>query len=127
MKRLLMVMALIAIGAGLMANEERPDPKKTLAIYNYRFSLQHELAAVRKSAINQIERYDLKELAHDLVLVMRNDPDESVKMAAARALITLRDTEGIRAVKALVEQPDETPLVIFCKNLVDSRIDEYEN
>jgi hypothetical protein len=130
MKRFRLVvegMIAVVVAAGIMVGQARAseptyqasvDWKK--AEMNYIKALSSDNQGVRLSAANHIAIYRLTSANEKLVDVLKNDTVESVRMAAALALITIGDQKGVKAIEEVASADKNTVVAKFCSSLLDA-------
>jgi HEAT repeat protein len=96
------------------------NKQKSKAVIGYRYSLSHENPAVRHWTVNYIQRYELSELTPELIDVLNHDENQSVRYAAAVALVSVGGKDGREAVQKVAQSKLTPRLAEFCENLLVS-------
>jgi hypothetical protein len=131
MKKLFVMVAVVAVIAmvvgtsTLTANQVKvlTFQEQQKAIAGYRYALQSSNAGVRLSAINYVHRYHLSALTNELIRILKEDSMETVRFAAALALVDIGGKDGRDAVAEAMYDESSPRLAEFCKCLLSSRLE----
>lgn len=87
---------------------------------NYLVALTSENIGVRQSAAYYLAEYRLHGAVQPLIQILRTDKVEQLRMAAALALVTLGNNEGLEAVKEAVLYDGSEKVSKYCEQLINS-------
>jgi hypothetical protein len=114
------VIAILAVsfGAAAAPNETRNDAAWQKAKQTYIELLSFKNAGVRASAANFIRKYDIVEAKDALKAALACDNCETVKIAAALALIHVAGTEGLQIIREALKTEENDMVVAFYRSVL---------
>ncbi|MCX6137201.1 MAG: HEAT repeat domain-containing protein [Ignavibacteriales bacterium] len=86
---------------------------------NYIAALNSDNVGVRQSAVQLVAKYRLAGTCKQLITILQNDRNESLRMAAAYALVTIGINEGLSAVQDAALYDGSDRVAKFCDALLD--------
>ena len=120
------VITIIALTLGMAAGAFAADPSSRESSrtdwkksqLNYIAALYCNNDGVRRSAAGYLGEYRLDGATNDLIVILRNDKVENIRMAAALALMKIGKSEGRKAVAEASIYDGSDKVAKFCEGLV---------
>lgn len=126
MKLLTTVLLILAVTIPTFATT--PAPVKKIdwpkAEKNYVVALASENSGVRESAVGFLSRYKLQGAVEPLIGLLRSDRSETMRMAAAAALMKIGNKDGVAAVKEASELDGSEKVAKYCEHLLSTPTEE---
>jgi len=85
---------------------------------NYLAALHSENTGLRQSAMHFLGEYRLKGSVNDLVAVLHSDKVEYNRMAAAKALVKINESNGVKAVEEAALYDGSDKVSRYCEQLL---------
>ena len=121
------VMLFTSAVASQPVNTKYPNVDWNKAEANYVSNLTSDNLGIRQSAVNYLAEYQLKGALQPLIEVLKGDKVESVRMAAALALVTLGEDRGRKAVEEAAVYDGSDKVAKFCESLLDASPQKYSS
>jgi HEAT repeat protein len=121
------VMLFASAVASQPVNTKYPNVDWNKAEANYVSNLASDNLGIRQSAVNYLAEYQLKGALQPLIEVLKSDKVESVRMAAALALVTLGEDRGRKAVEEAAVYDGSDKVAKFCESLLDASPQKYSS
>lgn len=115
---LLIAVLAVSFGAAAAPKETKNDEAWQKAKQTYIQLLSFQNAGVRASAANFIRKYDIVEAKEALKEALACDNCETVKFAAALALIHVSGDEGLTIIKEAMATEENEMVVAFYRSLL---------
>lgn len=124
MKTRIITIMIIALAAAANVFATNPAARESSKVdwkrgeLNYIAALSSDNNGVRRSAAGHLGEYRLDGATNDLIGTLRNDKVESIRMAAALALMKIGRDEGRKAVEEASIYDGSDKVAKFCEGLI---------
>lgn len=115
---ILIAILAVSFGAAALPNEIKKTTKWEKAKQSYIELLNDKNPGVKASAANLIRKYNISEATEALGEVLKCDNCETVKIAAALALIRVAGNDGLRIIKEASKDEENEMVSAFYQSVL---------